>query len=108
MGEVNFLALLRQAQALQAKLQEIQEESAAKTVESEAGGGLVRVVVDGSMRLRSVSIDPMLFQSGDKAMVEDLVTAAVNEGLRRAQELVANEFGKMVGAMSGFIPPKET
>ena len=107
MAELDLTALFKQAQALQAKLQEMQEGAAARTVEAEAGGAMVRVVVDGSMRLRSLTIDPALFADGDKAMLEDLVVAAVNEGLRRAQELMSGEFGKLAGGLPGFKPPQD-
>jgi DNA-binding YbaB/EbfC family protein len=106
-AELDFAALLRQAQALQTKLQEMQEGAATKTVEAEAGGGMVRVVVDGSMRVRTITIDPTLFSGGDKAMLEDLVVAAVNEGLRRAQDLMAGEFGRLAAVLPpGFKPPQ--
>jgi DNA-binding YbaB/EbfC family protein len=87
--------LLQQAQALQEKLKQVQEEAANKTVEAQSGGGMVKVTVDGSMQVRRIHIEPSLFASNDKAMLEDLITVAINEGLRRAQTLVAEEMGKL-------------
>jgi DNA-binding YbaB/EbfC family protein len=100
-------ALMKQAQALQDKLKQTQEEMADRTVEASAGGGMVQVVADGSMRIRSVSIDPAMMAANDKQMLEDLVTAGVNEALRRAQEMVAQEMSKLspLGGMNipGFL-----
>jgi DNA-binding YbaB/EbfC family protein len=70
-------------------------DAASKTVEAQSGGGMVRVTVDGSMQVRRIQIDPSLLASNDQAMLEDLITVAVNEGLRQAQNLVAAEMGKL-------------
>src|SRR5689334_4094638 len=86
---------MRQAQSLQDQLKRMQEEAAQKTVEADSGGGMVRVVVDGSMRVRRIEIDPALIAANDKSMIEDLIVVAVNEGLRRAQETVAEEMRKL-------------
>ncbi len=104
MPDFDLSALFRQAQALQERLKQVQEEAAARTVEAQAGGGMVRVVVDGSMRVRSIAIDPSLLAAGDKAMMEDLVVVAVNDGMRRAQEMVAEEMGKL-GPLAGLKLP---
>jgi DNA-binding YbaB/EbfC family protein len=102
--DFDLSALFRQAQALQEKLKQVQEDAAAKTVEAQAGGGMVHVVVDGAMRVRKVEVDPSLLASGDKAMMEDLIVVAVNDGLRRAQEMVAEEMGKL-GPLAGLKLP---
>ncbi len=88
-------ALMKQAQAMQDQLKRMQEEAAEKTVEANSGGGMVRAVVDGSMRVRRVEIDQSLLASNDKSMLEDLVVVAVNEGLRRVQEMVAEDMRKL-------------
>jgi DNA-binding YbaB/EbfC family protein len=103
-ADLDLSTLLRQAQALQEKFKEMQEAAAAKTVEAQSGGGMVRVTVDGSMQLRRVEIDSALLASNDKAMIEDLLVVAVNDGLRRAQELVAQEMGKL-GPLGGLKIP---
>ncbi|HEV3109117.1 MAG TPA: YbaB/EbfC family nucleoid-associated protein [Candidatus Binataceae bacterium] len=95
MSQPNLSNLLQQAQALQEKLKQLQEDAASKTVEAQSGGGMVRVTVDGSMQVRRIQIDPSLLASNDQAMLEDLITVAVNEGLRQAQNLVAAEMGKL-------------
>jgi nucleoid-associated protein EbfC len=102
--EFDLSTLMQQAQVLQEKFKEMQEAAAAKTVEAQSGGGMVRVTVDGAMRLRRVEIDPKLLASNDKAMLEDLLVVAVNDGLRRAQELVAQEMGKL-GPLGGLKIP---
>jgi nucleoid-associated protein EbfC len=92
-ADLDLSALFKQAQALQDKLKQMQEAAAAKTVEADAGGGMVRVVVDGSLQIRKLEIEPVLLS--DKQMLQDLVVVAVNDGLRRAQEMVAQEVGKL-------------
>ena len=88
-------ALMKQAQALQEKLKQTQDEVADKTVEASAGGGMVQVIADGTMRIRSVRIDPAILAANDPAMLQDLIVAGVNEGLRRAQEMVQQEMSKL-------------
>lgn len=103
--QFDFSAMLQQAQALQEKLKQIQVEAAEKTVEAQSGGGMVRVVVDGAMRVRKIEIDPAIAAANDKAMMEDLIVVAINDGLRRAQELVAQEMGRL-GPLAGMsLPP---
>jgi len=92
---MDLAALMQQAQALQAKMQEMQERAAAKTVEAQSGGGMVRVVVDGTMRVRKIEIDPSIVAANDKAMLEDLIQVAVNDGMARAQQLLADEMGQL-------------
>jgi DNA-binding YbaB/EbfC family protein len=94
-AQFDLSSLLQQAQVLQEKFKQMQEEVAAKTVEAEAGGGMVRAVADGSMRLRSLEIEPALLAGSDKEMMQDLIVVAVNDALRRAQDLVAQEMGKL-------------
>jgi len=102
--EFDFSAMLRQAQDLQKKLKQIQNDATEKTVEAPSGGGMVRVVVDGGMRVRKIEIDPSIAAADDKAMMEDLIVVAVNDGLRRAQELMAEEMTKL-GPMAGINLP---
>jgi nucleoid-associated protein EbfC len=94
-AQFDLSSLLQQAQSLQEKFKQMQEEVAAKTVEAEAGGGMVRAVADGSMRIRSVEIEPALLQANDKTMLQDLTVAAVNDALQRAQDLITQEMGKL-------------
>ena len=79
--------LLERAQAVQQQLMEAQAEAAAKVVEGQAGGGVVRVKATGAGKLVSVGIDPEVVDAEDVGMLEDLVLAAANDALTRAQEL---------------------
>lgn len=98
--------ILKQAQEMQARLSKIQEELAGKTVEAASGGGMVRVTVNGQLALTSIKIDPSVINSEEKEMLEDLVTAAVNEGMRRAREMVSEEMSKVTGGFKipGLMP----
>ena len=98
--------LLKQAQEMQARLSKIQEELAGKTVEAASGGGMVRVTVNGQLALTSIKIDPSVINSEEKEMLEDLVLAAVNEGMRRAREMVSEEMTKVTGGFKipGLMP----
>jgi DNA-binding YbaB/EbfC family protein len=91
--------LLRQAQQLQARLLKAQEELEAATVEATAGGGAVAVTVTGKLKLQSVKIDPQAVDPADVQMLEDLVLAAVNEGLQKAQDLAQQKMGAITGGM---------
>jgi len=104
LAEFDLGALMKQAQALQQKVKEAQEHAAAQIVKADAGGGMVRASVDGAMQVRKIEIDPALLAANDKAMLEDLIVVAVNLALKRAQELVAREMGK-VNPLAGLKIP---
>jgi len=91
--------IVKQAQDLQERLSRIQEEAAAKTVEATAGGGMVTVVVSGKLQVMDIRIDPEVIKSGDTQMLQDLLVAAVNKGIRSAQELMAEEMKKITGGL---------
>ena len=95
MAQFDLSSLLQQAQAMQEKFKQMQEEIALKTVQAEAGGGMVQVIADGSMRMRSIQIEPSLLAANDKEMLQDLLVVAVNDALRRAQDLFTQEMGKL-------------
>jgi DNA-binding YbaB/EbfC family protein len=103
-ADFNLSDLMQQAQAFQEKFKQMQEEAASKTVEAQAGGGMVKVIADGSMRIRRITIDPALIGANDKPMLEDLIVVAVNDALARAQQLVAQEMGKL-GPLGGLKIP---
>lgn len=84
---------------MQARLNKIQEELEAKTVEASAGGGAVTVVVNGQLRVKSVTIDPEVVDSEDVEMLQDLVTAATNEALGKAQELATQQLSALTGGL---------
>ena len=92
--------MMKQAQKLQAKMLRMQDELAEKTVESSAGGGMVRVVADGRQRVRAISIEKEVVDPDDVDMLQDLVLAAVNDALSKAQEMVSAEMAKLTGGMN--------
>ena len=96
--------LLRQAQQMQRKMAQVQEELAQRTVEASAGGGMVRCVVNGRQELVSLSIEREVVDPDDVEMLQDLVVAAVNEAIKRSQEMVAEEMGKIAGGLGVSLP----
>ena len=95
----NMGDMMKQAQQLQSKLAQIQETAGEKTVEASAGGNMVTAVVNGRLELVSLLIDPAVTSADDVEMLQDLVIAAVNEGIRQAQQMMANEMGKVTGGL---------
>ncbi|MGI6120211.1 MAG: YbaB/EbfC family nucleoid-associated protein [Desulfosporosinus sp.] len=95
----NMSQILKQAQKMQENMARIQEELLTKTVEASSGGGVVQVVVSGKMELVELKIKPEAVDPEDIEMLEDLVKAAINEGLRKAQEMANNEIGKLTGGL---------
>jgi len=91
--------IMKQAQKMQEQLERIQEELAHKTVTASSGGGMVMVVANGKQEIISVKIAPEAVDPQDVAMLEDLVTAAVNEALRTARNLMQEEMGKLTGGL---------
>lgn len=91
--------LLRQAQQLQARLAKVQEELENVTVEASAGGGAVKVVVTGKLKVQSVEIAPEAVNPEDVEMLQDLVMAATNEALDKAQELAQKSLSAITGGM---------
>ena len=98
--------LLKQAQEMQARLAQVQEELRRKTVEASVGGGMVQVKVNGQMEFSLIKLDPAVVNPREKEMLEDLILAAVNEGVRRSREMVSEEMGKVTGGLKipGFMP----
>jgi DNA-binding YbaB/EbfC family protein len=92
--------LMKQAQKMQAEMGKIQEESKKKTVEASAGGGMVVAVANGAMEILSLKIEKDVVNPDDIDMLQDLVVAAVNEVLRRAQQMVSEDMGKVTGGMN--------
>ncbi len=95
----NLGSIMKQAQKMQAQIAKIQEELAQKTVEASAGGGMVSVVASGKQEIVSIKIEPEVVDPKDVEMLQDLVVAAVNEALRKAQEMIAEEMSKVTGGL---------
>jgi len=100
----DFGGLLGQAQALQEKIRAAQETIANRVVEGSAGGGMVRVEVNGKIEVLRVRIEPDLLASPDIDMLQDLVMAATNDAVRKAQAMVGEEMGKITGGLGLKLP----
>jgi DNA-binding YbaB/EbfC family protein len=96
--------LMKQVQQMQADMAKAQEELKNETVEASAGGGMVKVVMTGDMALRELTISPDAIDPDDPELLQDMVTAAVNEGIRAAQELAQNKLGGITGGAGGGMP----
>ena len=96
----NINNILKQARKLQERITLLQEELATKTVDATAGGGMVTVVVNGRNELISLRIEKEVVNPDDVDMLQDLILAAVNEGLRKAQEMATVEMAKISGGMN--------
>ena len=92
--------LVKQAQKMQARIAELQEEMAAKTVTATAGGGMVTVEVSGGQELVSLKIEKEVVDPDDVEMLQDLIVAAANEALKKAQEMVSGEMQKVTGGFN--------
>jgi hypothetical protein len=99
----NMQQLLKQAQKMQQDMMAAQEQLKNETVEASAGGGMVSVVVSGDLAVKSIKIDPAAIDPDDPEMLADLVLAAVNEGLRSAQEMAASKLGDVTGGLGGGL-----
>ena len=95
----NMNKMMKQVQKMQQDMLKLQEELASRTVESSAGGGAVKVIANGKNEVISVEIKPEAVDPEDVEMLQDLITAAVNEALKKAQELVSAEMGKLTGGL---------
>ncbi len=95
--------LMKQAQQMQERVKKLQEEAGNKTVEASSGGGMVTVVANGRQEVLSIRIDRSVVDPNDIDMLQDLVTAAVNEALRKSQALMKEEMGRLTAGMG--LPP---
>ncbi|MDY7001169.1 MAG: YbaB/EbfC family nucleoid-associated protein [Thermodesulfobacteriota bacterium] len=92
--------LVRQAQVMQKKMAKMQEEMAERTVDASSGGGMVTVQVNGSQEVLSVKIDPAAVDPNDVDMLQDLVLAAINEGLKKSKDMVQAEMSQLTGGIN--------
>jgi nucleoid-associated protein EbfC len=96
---MGFGDIVKQAQELQERLARVQEEAAVRTVEASAGGGMVKATVNGRLEVVHLHIEPSVLEGGDVQMLEDLIIAAVNQGIRAAQQQMADEMSKLTGGL---------
>ena len=92
--------MMRQARELQKNMMKMQEELENATVEASVGGGVVRVVVSGKMRVESLTIQPEVVSPDDVEMLQELVQAAVNEGMEEAQQMVSSRMSSITGGLN--------
>ena len=95
----NFGNIMKQAKKMQERMAALQQELEMKTVEVSSGGGMVSVVVNGKFELVTLKIEKDVVNADDVEMLQDLVMAAVNEGIRKAQEMSAAEMAKITGGL---------
>lgn len=91
--------MMKQAQKLQSQMMKMQEEMGSKTVEATAGGGMVRVTANGKQQILSIQIEPEVVNPEDVDMLQDLITAAVNDALLKSQQMVSTEMNKLTGGL---------
>lgn len=96
-GDMN--KMMKQVQKMQQEMERLQQELVEKTVEATAGGGMVRVVCNGRHQLTSIEINPEAVDPDDVEMLQDVVMAAVNEALRKSQEMVDGEMERITGGL---------
>jgi DNA-binding YbaB/EbfC family protein len=90
-------AMMKQVQEMQSQMVEAQEKLKDEVVEASSGGGMVKVKMSGDLRLLEISIDPEAIDPEEAELLQDMVTAAVNEGIRSAQELATSKLGGITG-----------
>lgn len=95
----DIMKILQQAQQMQGRLQQIQDELAQQSVTGSAGGGMVSVEADGKGQVRKVKIDPSVVNPSDVEMLEDLVLVAVSEAQKKAAALAQEQMGKLTGGL---------
>jgi DNA-binding YbaB/EbfC family protein len=92
--------IMKQAQQMQEKMSQVQNELAGKTVTASVGGGMVSVTINGKNELLSVQIDKEVINPEEQTMLQDLIVSAVNEGIKKAQDLAQSEMRKITGGMN--------
>jgi DNA-binding YbaB/EbfC family protein len=101
MPQPNMQQMLKQVQKMQAEMVAAQEALKDEVIEASAGGGMVTVKVSGDLDVKAITIDPEAVDPEDVELLQDMVLAAVNEGLRAAQELASKKLGGITGGMGG-------
>ena len=96
----NMNSMMKQAQKLQKKMLEAQQDLATKTVEASSGGGMVKVVANGAQKIESIILEKEVVDPEDTEMLQDLVLAAVKDEKKKSQDMVSTEMGKLTGGMN--------
>jgi DNA-binding YbaB/EbfC family protein len=96
----NIGNIMKQAKKMQEKMARLQQELETRTVEAQSGGGMVRVLVNGKFEIVSLKIEKDVVNPEDIDMLQDLIAAAVNEGIRKSQEMASQEMAKITGGLA--------
>ena len=99
-GRKGQMEQLRQMQAMQEEMEKMQAELDEKEIETTAGGGVIKAVISGKKELKSLTIDPDVVDPDDVETLQDLVMAAINEGMRRIDEMTGGEYEKLTGGLN--------
>lgn len=99
----NMAGMMKKMQKLQADMAKMQEELKVRTLEVSSGGGAIKIVINGEKQIQSVKIDPGAVDPQDVEMLEDLIAAAVNEAIKKVDDMMAAEMGKLTGGLN--LPP---
>ena len=99
----DLMKMMKQAQEIQGRMQQMQEELAALLVEGRSGGGLVKVTLNGKMEARAVKIDPSLLKPEDVEMLEDLILAALQDAKGKAEQALQEKMQEVTGGLP--LPP---
>lgn len=96
----NMNSVIKQAQKMQEEMERVQQETEEETVEAASGGGAVKVVINGKRELVSIKLDPDAVDPDDVETLEDLIMAAVNEGVKQAEEMVTERMSAVTGGLN--------
>ncbi len=99
-GGGNMQKMLKQVQKMQADMVKIQEKLAEMTVEGTAGGGVVKIIMNGKQEVMDIYLEPEILDPEDSELIEDLLMAAFNEALRKVQDLAEEQMGKATGGLN--------
>ena len=103
MGNMNMNGMRKKVQKMQKQMQEMQEQLKQQTIEATAGGGVVKITMDGEKQVKGIMIDPAAVDPEDVEMLQDLLAAAFNEATKKVDEKMASEMGKLTSSMG--LPP---
>ena len=95
----NMAGMMKKVQEMQTKMQEMQKELENKIVEAESGGGMIKITMNGKQIVQSIDIDPSLLNADEKEVLEDLITAALNQAKEKVEEMSAEEMKKITGGL---------
>ncbi len=99
-GQMNPKDLMRQVQEMQTQMESLQEEAHKEVLEVSSGGGMVAVTINGALEIQQITIDPEVVDPDDVEMLEDLVLAAVNEAIQKAEAMVADRMSALTGGLN--------